>query len=266
MGHIDELTPSEGRRRYRVYGVTLETSFAFANDLLPGEGKSDVRFTCRRRPPKGPVLPGLRLLGEDTTQVEGLPYCSLLEFEGGHLLRFTKAADFVLTEREIICYVHDALDPELVATVVELRLLGPTLALWLELHGTLALHASAVAVDGVALGFISHGKGGKTSVAATLLQHGHTLLSDDLLAVTTTPSGPVAHPGFATMRMWPAEARHFVGGVDHLDVAHPFYEKRRVPVGAGSGWGRTTTEPFRLAALYVLERGASDGEPPVVLT
>jgi hypothetical protein len=264
MGIVDDLTPREGRRHYRIYGVTLETSFAFANDLFPAEGPGDVRFTCRPRPPKGPVLPGLRHVGDDPVEIDGLPYCSLLEFDGGHLLRFTQVADFLLTDAEIVCYVHDALDRDLVATVVELRLLGPAFALWLELHGTLALHASAVVVDGVALGFISHGKGGKTSVAATLLQRGHMLLTDDLLAVTATPTGPLGHPGFATMRMWPTEATHFVGGAEHLEIVHPAYEKRRVPVGEAHGFGRATAASWPLAALYVLERGSSP-DPQVTL-
>jgi hypothetical protein len=263
MKVLDELTPRGAQRRYRVYGLTLETSFRFANDLHdgPGDDAADLRFSCRRRPAKGPVLPGLRLLADDPTQVDGQPYCSVLEFRGGHLLRFTQVADFVLTEHEIVCYVHEALAPELVATVVELRLLGPTLALWLELHGTLALHASAVAVDDVALGFISHGQGGKSSLAASLLEQGHTLLTDDLLAVTTTPTGPVAHPGFATMRMWPAEARRFAGDIAHLDVAHPFYDKRRVPVGGPGGFGAACTGSRPLSALYVLERGDRDDPP-----
>jgi hypothetical protein len=267
MSVIDELTPRTGGRAHRIYGLTLGTSFRFANELHQAgeQAQVDVRFSCRRRPSKGPVLPGMRQLGEDEYRIDGLPYSSLWEFDGGHLLRFTRVADFVLADREIVCYVHDELDEDLAATVVELRLLGPTLALWLELHGVLALHASAVDVGGTALGFLSHGKGGKTSVAATLVQRGHPLLTDDLLAVATSHAPPMAHAGFPTMRMWPTEATHFVGDTEHLEVVHPYYEKRRVPVGGTHGWGEATAISRPLGVLYVLERGA-DGEPPVAIT
>ena len=246
---------------HQLYGITLETDVAFANRLIPGTGEPQLRFQRHPRPPQGPALPGRRHLGDHPTRVDGQPYSQLFAFDGGHLLSFPTVADFVLRAESIDVYVDERLDDGLSETVVELRFLGPVMALWLELRETLALHASAVVVDGAAIGFLSHGKGGKTSVAAALLGQGHPLLTDDLLAVTVDGEA-TGHPGFATMRMWPAEAEFFVGGAEQLPIVHPFYDKRRVPVGGPDGaLGAFEHQARPLRALYVLERALDEIGP-----
>ena len=246
---------------HHLYGITLETDVVFANRLLPGTGEPQLRLARHPRPPRGPALQGLRHLGDHPTTVEGEPYSQLFAFDGGHLLSFPTVADFVLRPGTIDVYVDERLPDGLGETVVELRFLGPVMALWLELRDILALHASAVVIDGAAIGFLSHGKGGKTSVAAALLGQGHPLLTDDLLAVTVD-GGVTGYPGFATMRMWPAEAEFFVGGAEHLPIVHPFYDKRRVPVGGPGGALGTFEHLARpLRALYVLERALDEVGP-----
>jgi hypothetical protein len=252
MSWVEQLAPETPLRRYHLYGVVVETGFVFANAMHATDAAPEVRLLVRPRPPRGTMLPGLRHLGDDAAEAEGLPFCSLYTFDGGLLLRYTRVADFVLTAQSVVCLVHDTLEESLGATVIELRFLGPVMALWLEMRGVLALHASAAVVDGHAIGFLSHNRGGKTSVAATLVQRGHEFLADDLLAITPDNDVAVAHAGFPSARMWPTEAEHFLGSTRGLALAHPYYEKLRVPVDDGIGRCTATSHP--LLSLYVLER------------
>lgn len=247
------------RRRYLLYGVTLETSFRFDNRLLASTSDPDVVFDVSPRSPAVPPLPGFRHVADHPRKVKDEPFSRLFAFDGGYVLSFTATADFVLRADTIHCYVDDELPDHLRDVLVELRFLGPVMALWLEVRGTLALHASAVLIDDSAVAFLSHGKGGKTSVAATLVQQGHPMLTDDLLAVTVADGGATGCGGFGTMRMWPPEAEHFLGTASGLPLVHPFYEKRRVPVGGSDGWGSFDPRPRALRCLYVLERAPMSG-------
>jgi len=148
--------------------------------------------------------------------------------------------------------VYEVLD-ETYAYAVELWLLGTVLSFWLEWQQRPALHASAAVIDGHAVGFMATNKGGKSSLAATLMRQGHPLLSDDIVALTPGVP-PLAHPGFPQMRMWPEQAAHFVEDVDALATVHPFIEKKRVPAGEGGMGGAFCAEARPLAALYLPDR------------
>ena len=136
--------------------------------------------------------------------------------------------------------------------MIELHLLGFVLSYWLERSGWPALHASSVVVNGHAIVFLSKHGGGKTSLAATLVSRGYPLLSDDLLALKPAMEGFLARPGYPQMRMWPEQARHFVGH-DDLEQVHPSLEKRRVSVGPGD-FGSFDGSLRPLTALYLPQR------------
>jgi hypothetical protein len=62
-------------------------------------------------------------------------------------------------------------------------LLGPIFALLLHIRGHFALHASAVKLGSAGLGFLGDKGAGKSTAAATLLQHADaSLIADDLVA------------------------------------------------------------------------------------
>jgi len=117
-----------------------------------------------------------------------------------------------------------------------------------------------VDVDGRAVVFLSGNSGGKTSLAAALMRAGGRLLSDDVLPLEERCGTLVGRPGYPQMRMWPAEATHFLGRCDGLARVHPAYSKRRVPVGAG-GFGAFCAESRPLSALYLPQRlDSADGK------
>ncbi len=238
---------------YSLYGVTLASDFRFANRLVEGVGAPDLTFYLADTPPA---------IGWDA---DAPVYASSSRLDSGehlvyvyrrgdfHVLRFTEVADFYLWPRAIICHL---LDPAYEYRV-EIDLLGVAFSLWLELQGILALHASAVAVGGRAAVFLSTNGGGKSSLAASLMQAGCPLLTDDVLPVERRGEDFWGHPGYPQMRMWPDQARRFLGRYKELDIIHPAYSKRRVPVG-DDGLGVFCDMALSIGCLYIPERRNPD--------
>ncbi len=78
------------------------------------------------------------------------------------------------------------------------------LGLLLHQREMLTLHASAVDVNGVAVGFVGYKGAGKSTTAAALYGQGHTLITDDLLVLQQKEDGAVeAYPGIPQLRLWP---------------------------------------------------------------
>lgn len=172
----------------------------------------------------------------------------------------------IFRSRIVAHVAGDPADP-----MVEIHFLSSALSTWLELHGVLALHASAVVIDGGAVAFLASSRGGKTALAAACMQAGHSLLTDDILAIDVAlsdqggPGAIVARPGYPQMRMWPDNAEHFLGAsrARGLDVIHPAYPKKRVVVGGDHGFGRFAEAVAPLVAVFLPERQAGDAETVV---
>ena len=117
------------------------------------------------------------------------------------------------------------------------------LAAALHAAGTLTLHASAVVVDGQALGFIAPKFHGKSTLALGLVARGARLLTDDTLPVVPSPA--TALPGIHAVRLWDDSADRLAAGIQSRRVG----PKRVFSALPMEGIARAATP---LAALYVL--------------
>lgn len=235
---------------YSLYGLNLASDFPFASRLPAGVGGPDLTFDVVDAPPvtgweedvpafaSPPQLDGVE---------ESLLY--VYRWDGYDVLRLTGVADYYLAPYSIACHLLDPAYEHL----VEIHLLGVVLSLWLELRGIPALHASAAVVEGRVAAFLATNKGGKSSLAASLMQAGSPLLTDDVLPLEREGEVVRGRPGYPQMRMWPDQAGHFRGRYEDLATVHPAYSKRRVPVGEG-GLGTFCNEARPLACLYLPER------------
>jgi hypothetical protein len=251
-----------------IYGLNLESDFPFASRLAPAAGPADLTFACVDAAPPfegwdalEPVYASRPYPDED-----GESEIVLYRSDDGLIVRFSSIADFYLRADRIVChrrvaeyhrrlsgrYAYEEIE-RYQHTMIEIYLLGYVLACWLEWRGIPALHASAVAVDGRAVAFLSNGGGGKSSTAVALMQAGYPLLTDDILPVERSDREYSVRPGYPQMRMWPEQAEHFVGRHEDLALVHPALSKRRVPV-AESGLGEFCSASHPLACLYVPER------------
>lgn len=257
-----EFPPGSDAPRYRVFGVTVASTFDFETPLLRTDLPADVTFTCSRKPPREMTTPDGGAVFESRDRLpSGEPLLALSLGPGSDLLRYSEVADFYVADHRIHCHL---LDPTY-DFMVEIHLLGLVFSYWFERQGIPMLHASAVAVDGRAAVFVATNKGGKSSLACTLMGAGHPLLSDDVVGLQVSERGPEGRPGFPSMRLWPDQAAHFHGEWDGLELAHPRYEKRRVPIGEG-GFGTFQDAPAPLAAFYLPERRPVAEAPEVELT
>ena len=94
---------------------------------------------------------------------------------------------------------------------LEHRLACVVVPLLLAERGDLALHASAVAVDGQAVAFAGVSGRGKSTIAWALGTAGRAVLAEDGCIVTPTPEGPLLWPGLAGVRLrGPASERMVV--------------------------------------------------------
>jgi hypothetical protein len=234
---------------HRVYGVNLRSEFDFAVPLSPTDEAPDVDFVCQHHPPIDLDLARLEPVLDTVTDPDWADPFHYHRLEGVDVARLPDHADYYLFDDRIVCHL---LDPE-VRYLVENHLFGTVFALWLERRGVLAFHASAVAIDDVAVAFVAPPQGGKTSMACALAQAGFPLLTEDLLPVRTSGEDVVVDPGYPMVRMWPEQARWFTGDVDGHPLVHPRFDKRRVRVGEGAFAAfRTTSAPLR--RLYLLDR------------
>lgn len=231
---------------YRLFGLTLASELALEAALTPAEPPADLTFVL---PPSDPAPfdpSNLQPVYESPWRDPvGRSLAYLYRSNGLEVLRFPGQADFWLADGRI------SVRPLAPATKsdLELRLLGPVLAYWLERAGIPVLHAAAVEMGGRAVGFLAGSRGGKSSLAAALVEAGRPLVTDDLLPVEERAEGLLARPGYPQMRLWPEAARHWHGaGADELPRVHPQLDKRRLPVARFHG------EPLPLGRLYLPER------------
>ena len=180
---------------------------------------------------------------------DGRRWLSLARHAGGYLLRFPRLADFEVrpADREIHCYRV----PRTPLRTLRHLLLDQVLPLIIGGHDRLALHASVVSVDGGAVAFLGPAGHGKSTLAATLTQHGCPLVSDDCCLLRRRAGGLDVVPSYPGVRLWPASIAHLFGrvGASFGRVSH-YSSKRRV-AHAQIGT-RFCDRPVHLRRLYAL--------------
>lgn len=241
-------------RTYSIFGTILASDYAFRSRLPEASSPPDCSFTCATEPPvpddwtsSGPVMEGRYRLET------GEPEFAVHRHADFEVMRFARGANFYLWPDRIVCELWD---PS-VRSSVELTFLGLVLSYWLERRGVLMLHASSVVVDGVGVLFLATKQGGKSSLAAAMLQRGCSLLSDDISPIRFDGTSFQVYPGYPQMRLWPTEATRFLGHFEDLERVHPSETKRQVPVGA-NGLGSFCASPRTLGSIYVPERENTD--------
>ncbi len=140
---------------------------------------------------------------------------------------------------------------------VRLPLLGTMLGILLHQRGLFVLHASAVEVNGGASVFLGWKGDGKSTMAATLYERGHTLLTDDVVAIASDEQGNLqVLPGFPQFKLWPDS----VAPAMHEDAAQlprlaEGYDKCSRLVQ-----DRFAARPVPLRRIYVLGELESSGD------
>jgi hypothetical protein len=236
---IDQLVKGV-RHRYRAFGAVLESDLEFP-ELVAADIADAPRWVVRIAETAPPRL-DCSALGERQIGPESY---SLSRTAAGFRLEYSHAGVFDLSRDggTIVWYRRADAIEELVRSIV----LGPVLALSLELSGLLCLHGSAVAIGDEAIVFLAPKRHGKSTLATALTAAGARLIGDDLVAVEPGPPAMVK-PGVPSVRLW----EDAVGALPVEDMCDTVV--RGVKTTASGFAERAFIEgELRLAAVYLLE-------------
>jgi hypothetical protein len=239
---------------YRIYDLCVKSDLAFPE--LPSHSSShvDLFFDLADSSPAAALDQDWVLVAESALRLGDRPARSTYRNAWGYLIRAINAGDFLVAADggRVICHpLPDAPDDEIWAFF-----LGPVLAHCCHLRGMQVLHASAVVLDGRAVGFMGEAGVGKSSLAAAFLTAGFPLLTDDVLVVDTSGGTARAMPSYPALRMRSDALASFFEGSQQFRPAPPDFDKWWVPV-----WQSFWNLPCEIAALYLLN-GGTPGETP----
>ncbi|MBI2407092.1 MAG: hypothetical protein HYV19_02155 [Gemmatimonadetes bacterium] len=182
-----------------------------------------------------------------------------LDATRGYRFEYADGTQFVIdpSASTISCWWAAASTLEDTATY----LLGPVLGFALRRRGVLALHASAVLLDGRATLLIGPSGAGKSTTAAAFAAAGTPVMSDDVVAVRITDGVPCAYPAYRLLRLWDASEQILFGTTGRLPLLTPTWDKRALPLGAAFPFH---DRPAPLGALFVLAPRRDNPRAPFV--
>lgn len=243
--------PRHATHRYSIYGLTLESDIAIPTALDVSRGEAaDVVI---RRVEGGVAKP-------DGEPVIAVP-CPT---HGVDAVQYRSARGTWIWY-QAIGTVHISPDFHRVDVyplpTVDERLLGVTLGgstiLFIRhMLGKPGLHASAVVIDGGAVGFLGESGQGKSTIAASFLRRGAALLTDDALGLRTEHDTVYGEPGPAFMKVWPETVEHGLAIDDVLPELAVNQEKKLLDVAPRFG---TMGRDVLIRHLYLLERYDAEG-------
>jgi hypothetical protein len=146
------------KKKYQIFGLTLETDFPFRTPLVPATGRGNLFFSVVASFPGHFFRKRGEVLYESTLKDKrNCPVYVLTRHDESYVLEAGGAISFLLHGNRILCRPTDSKD----LFVVENLFLGVTLALYLEMSGFPVFHGSVVGIEGRAVAFLSPSGGGR---------------------------------------------------------------------------------------------------------
>jgi hypothetical protein len=252
------------RHYYRQYGITLDVNEALPSGAPCAAQAADI--TVEVLPPGEVAEPGLAWVMPDPSA----PVWRAWTDEGSWLrLRYSFREDwveFVIDERGNEVWV--ARSPTVLIEEAAGLLFGPVLSCVLAQRGLTCLHAAVVALEDEVIALVGGSGAGKSTTALALVQHGGSLVADDV-AVLAAHSGRITvAAGSPHLRMRPDSARWLLGSFESLEPTwsdrHPLPPKRYLAVETVDAADAITGEGgHTLDAVYVLGWSDANVEPSI---
>jgi hypothetical protein len=206
-------------RRYAVFGYIIESAVALP-ELEPTALRDPAhwRIAVGHGSPEPSVVAPLGadlVFGDIHVRAYAVGTELRLAFDD------TGIFDIHTARRRIVWYPG----PSVTDVSVRADLLGRVMALAAHTDGHVALHASAVSIDGRAVAFLGPKHAGKSTLALALVRGGARLLADDTLVVRLGAGTACAAPGVQRMRLWNDSARALRVAVSELAGAKPIMDR-----------------------------------------
>jgi hypothetical protein len=149
-------------------------------------------------------------------------------------------------------------DPEVDKDLLRLLLVGQVAVFVLNQLGNPTLHASATVTPWGGVAFLGPKGQGKSTMVASFLKRGATLLTDDVLPLAVDETGVYGSPSLPIMKLWQQTVDSTLELGEELPDLVANYDKKLLRV---DGRYEFAAAPAPLRAFYVLNRydGASHG-------
>jgi len=217
---------------YTCFGITLHSPIQLPLESSTTDSVSDVVINLT--PP--------------AVQPQDQPFYSFSEDRGitEIIVRPPMVGEFTICNGNTISFQPDTSGE--FSSLVGLYLTGSILSLLLYQRGLLVLHGSVVSVQNKAAAFLGHSGAGKSSIAAACCQQGHSLLADDITAITLSEDSALVQPGFPRIKIHVQTAEALNISTESLAIVHPEIKDEFVLFFHD----QFCTRPKPLAAVYLL--------------
>jgi hypothetical protein len=235
--------------KYRICDSVLESDIPLPELEAATTGEPDWRF---RLLPQGETAPAISEWFHHWELPDGQRWLSLAKLEAGYLLRFPSLADFVVSDgSNVSCYPQ----PGVPLDTLRHLFLDQVTPVLLSARGEIVLHASAVAGPGGVIAFFGKAGQGKSTLAASFVRHGFSLLTDDCLLLRERPGGLVGVSSYPGLRLWPDSAGALFDVGRALPRVSHYSSKKRLTLGNRSL--RNGAAPLARAYLLAAPDSAS---------
>jgi len=236
-------TTDQARRafhRYGVYGIRLLSDLPLDLSANCEHALAEVVLRCGTADFFAAATQGAAL----ERRSDWYWFGTLLD--GRAYVRWKEVGQFVVSTdgREIVW----SRDPHASAESFQVYLLGQALSFALVQLGMEPLHGTAIVVDGGAIALLGDTGYGKSTLAASFLANGASLLTDDLLLLERTSRGVRAHPGPQRLKLFPDVAKDLFASAADSAPMNSVTGKRVFALPAGHQ--HSGAAPLR--AIYVL--------------
>lgn len=226
---------------YSVFGGHLGTDLVFPCSVTTIESSASPNWVLRTGKVDSPPTDA-RLIGTD--EVEPGVTVDLFRSSGGYYLRYDDTGWFHVSPPGSDITWSPGDDASLKNAWIDVT--SRVLATSFHAAGHFTLHASAVAFEGRAIGFLAPKNHGKSTLALALTRAGGRLLTDDTLPILLTEP-PTALPGLHAVRLRRDSAREL--RLEDSRLVDGEDGKRTLD---GLPQEMIETDRTRLEALYVL--------------
>jgi hypothetical protein len=190
---------------YRVYGIRLQSDAPLGLPECSGREPADITLRNADRYRMDEAIRGVQPESDD----QWFFYSDLPG--GSSYLRWNGVGEYLVSEdgRDVLSTPSE----NVTAESFQVYLLGRVLSFAIVKLGLEPLHATAVVANGEALAFLGPGGFGKSTLAASFLNVGYPLLTDDLLIIRAASGSLLAYPGPPRIKLFPKIVRRFLGKV-----------------------------------------------------
>jgi hypothetical protein len=228
---------------YQIFDILIESNIPLPELPEIEAGDASISFQLLGSPPKVKEYNSIhhwRLPDGEIT-------ISSARSGEDYILRFPDLADFQIVDdgAAVRCYpcpdVDDVSIRHLLLDQVIPRIIGH--------NGSIVLHASAVAINGVAAVFLGDTGCGKSTLAASFLINDCPILTDDCLLIRPETSNIIGIYSYVGVRLWEDSIDAIVGKKYEFNEMTHYSSKRRLILHADS---TNENDEIPIAAVFLL--------------